>query len=137
TNVAEALDAGDIHEIFRIRETQLQQRDQALSARQDLGVILILRQQSKRFLQVRRRKVFETTRYHNQSLSKYFGSHGERIPRRGPLWRNKTHGQLKRPIDRGYQSLKSMPLLAITIKFASSLEWLSQPFQESAAATPP
>src|SRR6266404_8842514 len=58
-DVCEIGNASQIDEIRRCSEPQLHHWQQAMSARQDFGLILVSREQSESFLQSRRSHIFE------------------------------------------------------------------------------
>jgi hypothetical protein len=62
----QVLDLVDIDQVARAGEPQLQQRDQALAARQDLGVFTELIEEAERLVHGPRSVVLKRSRQHDQ-----------------------------------------------------------------------
>jgi hypothetical protein len=67
-NVREIGDAIDVDQRLGMREPEIEQRDEALAARQDLGAIPVIREQAERFVDGTRSEVLESRRLHGWLL---------------------------------------------------------------------
>src|ERR1041385_8077239 len=67
SDIIQIADAVQIDHVFRLRQTKLHERHQALPAGENFHVVFVIRQQLHRFLERGRREIFEAGRNHRRA----------------------------------------------------------------------